>query len=178
MELPLVRPAMTRSKRERCQTIVASLKEEIAQWVNALETDEFGSSRVTLECPICGRTCDRVWNMQRHALTHTTGKLSTMFMSLESDHRIPHPVFVDIVRALYDHDTVKGCATVQYATRTRSLLTQWLRFTTASGHTQSLFTLMGNRDTNLVLVFTGTGPEYWLRTDNRLGGIGASTAGA
>ena len=57
-----------------------------------------------IECIVRGRTCDRLFNVQRHAASHTTGKLVTMISALETDQQRQSPVYMEVVRALYDND--------------------------------------------------------------------------
>lgn len=139
--------------------IVKCLKSELSVWVASLS----GASRQIIECPLCGRTSDRLFNMQRHAQTHTTGRLSKLIGNIEAGRRQQHPIFLEIVRALYDNDLLVGKAGGRYAARARTLLSGWMQM----GEFGSVYTKMGHRDENMVLVFTGAGPEFWHRLDTR-----------
>ncbi len=156
----------------RHRYIVEYIKEELAEWVAALAGDDARreGAEPVITCPICARTSDRRRNMNRHAATHTSGKLAAMFESLESGGRCPHPVYMEIVRAIFEADAVKGDMQGQYCARTQELLTKWARFKGTASDTGSVFTVMGPRDGNMTLVLTSTGPEYWLNTDGRLRG--------
>ncbi len=48
------------------------------------------------------------------------------------------------------------------------LLAEWIRYSPSASDSGSLFTVMGKRDVNVVLVFTGKGPQFWSREDRRL----------
>lgn len=153
-------------QRRRHEDIVVHLKTELAQWIAALE--DSAKSGGVYECIICGRVCDRRRNMVRHAETHTTGKLSAMIGALESDRQMQHPVYMEVMRALYDNDLMMDKEPGAYAARVKALLTEWMQFSTSAADATSLFSALGPRDSAVVLVFTGKGPQYWARSDSRL----------
>ena len=68
---------------------------KIAELAASLQADENLTSRKQLECPLCGRTCDRLFNMKRHCASHTDGKMAAMLTQLESDAKIVHAVFLE-----------------------------------------------------------------------------------
>ena len=90
-------------QQRRHAGIVPYLKKELAEWIAALG-DRGPVRRAVVQCPICGRASDRLRNMKRHALTHTSGKLASMIGGLETGTRAPHPVYTEVVRALYDYE--------------------------------------------------------------------------
>ena len=187
-DLPLVktvvikRPAKEVKKRPasrvamvRHQDIVAYIKEELAEWVAMLGDDHTGrnTSTAIFTCPVCARMSDRRRNMVRHADTHTHGKLAAMFGSLESGERCPHPVYMEVVRALWESDCVQGDMKGRYCARAQSLLSKWTWFQPTACGTESIFTVLGARDISVSLVLTKDGPQYWLSSDRRLNGCKA-----
>ena len=154
----------------RHRDIVSCLRMELSDWVQQLEGG--GNHEVklpkTLVCPICGRSSNRRRNMVRHANTHTSGKLAVMVDTLESGGKIQHPVIMEVIRALHDHDSVLGNITGNYAKRAQTLLSDWLRFETSASDTGSLFSRLGPRDKNVALVYTKSGPQFWSLKDSRL----------
>ena len=155
-------------QQRRHQDIVVHIKAELVEWARAAE-DSGAPSRGAAECPLCGRVVDRRWNMQRHVESHTTGKLSSLVHAMESNHaQQPHPVYMQVIRALHDNDVLLANEQGNYASRARALLSGWLRFRTSAKGCDSLFTVMGARDCNMVLVLTESGPEFWARADPAL----------
>ena len=121
---PAARGLKQRAKHEN---IVVYLERELVEWAEAAD-DGVGVQ----ECPICGRAMDRKWNMQRHIASHTSGKLSCLVNALKSGEQVQHPVFMEVVRALYNHDQLTNSAEPgRYAARAKSLLSKWLGFTTS-----------------------------------------------
>ena len=49
--------------------IVGHLKQELASWVTSLESEKGAKPQGNFACVVCGRVCDRRFNMQRHAVT-------------------------------------------------------------------------------------------------------------
>jgi hypothetical protein len=149
--------------------IVLYLKAEMTAFAASLEGDDSDKPiPLPVECIMCGRTCDRKFNMVRHCKTHIIGKLATMLTGLETSSRVRHPIFMEVVRALYDHDVMVGNELGGYAARAKAILAASTSYSGTSGDTGSLFTHMGLRDSNLVLVFDESGPEFWLGSDRRL----------
>ena len=107
--------------------------------------------------------------MRRHAETHISGKLAGLVGALESGERQHHPVFMEGARALYDDDMMTGREPGQYLVRATRLLAEWTGYTASASDDGSLFTVLGMRDTRVVLVFDRYGPQFWRRTDSRLG---------
>ena len=171
----LKKPACSRDATRqihRHKGIVVALKDELATWVGSLEkrpevSPSTGKSR-TFECIFCGRVADRIFNMKRHAESHAVGRLSSFIGSLESHQQVPHPVFAEVIRALYDNDQLVGIVGGSYAARAKTLLMEWTGLSAGASDDVSIFTAMGNRDSNLTLVLTGNGPQYWTCDDNRL----------
>ena len=75
--------------------IVPFLKAEIATFVDALS--KLKDTGRAISCPFCGRVSSRLYNMQRHAASHLDGKLGAFVYSLETDERLEHPVFAEVV---------------------------------------------------------------------------------
>ena len=151
------------SNATRNKEISKRIKQEIADFVVSLEN--MGRNTVT-SSPLCGRVCDRTFNMKRHILTHTRGKL--VGSSAPDLHQTQHPVFMSIIRALYDHDALSDVEGEKYGRRALELLRGWLKVSPRACDTGSVWTAMGKRDNEVVFVLTGTGPEYWKNNDNRL----------
>ena len=163
---PAVRSKASHAQAMRHQEIVSCLRVELAEWVQMLE-DGNVNIRV-VECPVCGRVSNRRRNMIRHAKSHMVGRLGCLMGALETGGRVQHPVYMQVIRALHDHDSVVGNVIGKYAHRAQSLLKEWFRFETASSDSRSLFTCMGSRDEGVTLVLTKDGPQFWLLGDTRL----------
>lgn len=162
-------PQPAASPRPQFKNLSDVLSEELAAWLDDLErAGADARPGQTYECPLCGRVSDRIWNMRRHAETHTSGKLSAMLAAFQGGNRVPHPVLTEVMRALYDHDVMSGRVACRIASRARALLASWTRFATTSEATGSLLSHMGNRDNAMALVFCATGPEFRREDDPRL----------
>lgn len=160
-------PIIVRKRQvDRHAGIAVYLKREIAEWMQMLDSKEC-KSRDVYECPLCGRVCDRLFNMKRHAETHATGKLSPID-AIESGEKMRRPVFMEVMRALYDNDVMIDSTQGKYASRARALLASWLQYDSSASGTSSLIAAMGLADRNMVLVLTADGPQYWSRSDSRL----------
>lgn len=163
-------------QQQRHQHIVEHIKTELAEWARAAG-DTCAPSRSASECPLCGRVVDRRWNMLRHVESHTSGKLSGLIHALESNYaQQPHPVFMQVARALYDNDALLDREPGNYLSRARALLSEWLGFQTSANGDDSLFTNLGARDRNMVLVLTEDGPQFWQSGAPKL--VGCQTWGA
>ena len=145
------------------------LADELLAWLEDLErTGDAAHAGQTYECPLCARVSDRLWNMRRHAETHTSGKLSAMLAAFHGGNRVPHLVLTEVMRALYDHDVLSGRVACRIASRARALLASWTRFATTSEATGSLLSHLGKRDNAMALVFCASGPEFRREDDPRL----------
>jgi hypothetical protein len=105
--------------------------------------------------------------MRRHGESHIKGKMSSMFKNMINTKKQRHPVLMEVMRALFNHDSVTGSAQGRYASRAKSCLSKWMSSSTPSS-TQTLFTRMGKGDKHMVFVLTEDGPEFWRRDDLRL----------
>ena len=71
-------------------------------------------------------------------VARTSGKLSCMVNALKSCEQVQHTVFMEVIRALYNHDQLTNSAEPgRYAARARSLLSKWLGFTEVVGVTMT-----------------------------------------
>ena len=154
-------------QQTRHKDIIIYLKQELADWVQSLEGDR-SCSRGVFECALCGRVCGRKANMQRHVMTHTSGKMASMIGNLESGKQCRHPAFMQVIRALHDNDRLVGDTQGNYMARARALFAEWLSFATCASDTGSIFKALGPLDVCVALVFTADGPQFWKRTDDRL----------
>ena len=125
---------------------------KIAELAASLQADENLTSRKQLECPLCGRTCDPLFNMKRHCASYTDGKMTAMLTQLESDAQDRECRVLGVIRALYDHDIVMGNHIAKYASRAKTILAKTTRYSPRSTDTGSLFTRMGRKDSKFVLV--------------------------
>ncbi len=60
--------------------------------------------------------------------------------------------------ALYNRDVLIDNVRGNYASRATTLMRKWIGLPMAASG--SVWTAMGHHDSGVVLVFTGTGPEY------------------
>ena len=91
-----------------------------------------------------------------------------MIGALESDRQLQHLVYMEVMRALYGNDLLMDKEPCAYTARVKSLLAEWMQFFMSAADATSLFSALGPRDSAVVLVFTGKGPQYWARSDSRL----------
>lgn len=149
-------------------SVSVHLQAELHAWLAEVTGQGPGAIRLSgpWMCIVCGRVTDRLRNMVRHAQSHIQGKPSAIAMSLCGTGRHQqHPVVMEVIRALHDHDQLCGSIRGNYFARAQKLLVSWTNYSGRATDSASLWTHMGKRDANLVLVITGTGPEYRLHDD-------------
>ena len=147
----------------RHQELTPLINGEIEEWTRGLKD----GTCVSLVCPICGWTAEKLHRLKHHAESHRTGKKSALHTNLESGKQLTHPVFMAVVRALFDGDRLAGKSSQAYMSRATSLLTTWL-FPDGIPAGMSVWAGLGKRDSRVEFVFTKTGPEYWRMCDSGL----------
>ena len=134
------------------------LAEEVKRWASGVATLPRYAKVV---CPVCANVVERR-KAQAHATTHTIGKRSSLFRK-GSEGRAKNPPHAQIIRALYDSDTVRGVVQGDYGARAHRLFADWLRDAVPAVDSTTLPNLIGRQGYNVELVFTERGPQYWLR---------------
>ena len=114
----------------RHQDIAGFIKSEITEWANSLK----GEEEIT-ECPFDGHRSDRRSNMLRHADMYMKGKMASLYKNVKDEKKQQHPVMMQVVRAIYDYDTMTGGAKGNYLSRARLLLAKWTSFSTTNSST-------------------------------------------
>ena len=109
-------------------------------------------------CPLCLKVFSRRRWAQGHVGAHDMG--ASLLRASHTPGAAEHPVQMEVMRALIDDDTLCGKPLGGYAGRASALLASWM-MRDGDPRPCSIFSRMGARDADAVLVFTGQGPEYW-----------------
>jgi 5-methylcytosine-specific restriction endonuclease McrA len=150
-------------KKDRHQQISMLVKKEVLEWAKSI-AEQTKSEAQVFECPFCGYKSSRHDNIVRHSKAHSKGKLASVYKNLVNDRQHCHPVVAQVMRAIYNHDSMTGAPKGNYLSRAVSLLIKWSSFSTSATSTTTIFTHMGLFDLNMRLVFTDSGPEFWTKT--------------
>ena len=134
-DAPLRRPAsshtITKSivktstyRTRQMEPIDLLLQKEIKVWGSqiARHKGKVGES----VCPLC----IRLFTVKRQALAHTavhiSGRSAGLGQGSDPMGRSSHPAQVDVIRALYSHDVLRGQEQGNYSKRCTDLMTQWV----------------------------------------------------
>ena len=160
--------SFSKHKQLRHQHLGPSIEKEVQLWAKSV-ADYKGSKAGVFDCPFCGLKTHRHIRMSRHAKSHVTGKMASMWKNLSNKKDDTHPRMSQVMRALFNHDASIGKMKGDYMARASALLRKWTSFSTqVSSIKKTLLTHIGRKDEKLRLVFTEDGPEYWLRSDAKL----------
>ena len=85
--------------------LAALLEAEVKEWVSEVEESRPPPTR----CLLCGKSITRAKRMRAHARTHLHGSRATIWSELaDGDRRVRHSVVIEVVRALFNHDSLNG----------------------------------------------------------------------